>query len=233
MPVVGYLGIGSLEPNAPSMAGLRKGLNEQGFVEAQNVIIETRLAAEGHYDQLLALAFDLVRRPVAVLVATGSAGSAQAAKAATTAIPIVFANGSDPVRVGLVASMNRPAATLPHIDFVPGRAQRLAGAGGGKDEKFEGAGGDAVLLSQRGQEGTGKTGKAMPSRSRRLAWHEGPCHTATDRKECSDTVTSDRLWGPPDGDLGREPATGWSLSSRFGCFTDSGAGRRPRRRSSA
>ena len=87
MPVVGYLGIGSLEPNAPSMAGLRKGLNEQGFVEAPNVIIETRLAAEGHYDQLLALAFDLVRRPVAVLVATGSAGSAQAAKAATTGHP--------------------------------------------------------------------------------------------------------------------------------------------------
>ena len=119
MPVVGYLGIGSLEPNAPSMAGLRKGLNEQGFVEAQNVIIETRLAAEGHYDQLLALAFDLVRRPVAVLVATGSAGSAQAAKAATTAIPIVFANGSDPVRVGLVASMNRPAGNATSYRLRP------------------------------------------------------------------------------------------------------------------
>ena len=119
MPVVGYLGIGSLEPNAPSMAGLRKGLNEQGFVEAQNVIIETRLAAEGHYDQLLALAFDLVGRPVAVLVATGSAGSAQAAKAATTAIPIVFANGSDPVRVGLVASMNRPGGNATSYRLRP------------------------------------------------------------------------------------------------------------------
>jgi putative ABC transport system substrate-binding protein len=117
MPVVGYLTIGSPESNAPALAGLRKGLGEQGFVEGRNVIIETRFAAEPHHDRLLALASDLVGRRVTVLVATGSARSAQAAKAASTTIPIVFANGSDPVRVGLVASMNQPGGNATGVSF--------------------------------------------------------------------------------------------------------------------
>src|SRR5262249_56209145 len=101
MPVIGLLNIGSLESNAASMASLRKGLNEQGFVEGQNVIIESRFASDGQFDRLQALASDLVRRPVTVLIATGSARSAQAAKAATATLPIVFANGSYPVKLWL------------------------------------------------------------------------------------------------------------------------------------
>jgi putative ABC transport system substrate-binding protein len=117
MPVIGFLSIGSLESNAASMAGFRRGLNEQGFVEGRNVMIETRFAADARYERLLALASDLVRRPVAVLIATGSASSARAAKAATTTIPIVFANGSDPVSIGLVASMNRPGGNATGVSY--------------------------------------------------------------------------------------------------------------------
>src|SRR5438445_7067203 len=117
MPVVGFLSIGSLDSNAASMAGLRKGLEEQGFIDGRNVMIETRFSADGRYEHMLTLASDLVRHPVAVLIATGSAGSARAGKAATTTIPIVSANGSDPVSVGLVASMNRPGGNATGVSF--------------------------------------------------------------------------------------------------------------------
>jgi putative ABC transport system substrate-binding protein len=118
LPVIGVVGIaGSPASNATLMAGFRNGLSEQGFVEGQNVVIEARYAPTGQYDGLLALASDLVRLPVTVLVATGSAGVARAAKAATTTIPIVFANGGDPVKLGLVASMNRPAGNATGVSY--------------------------------------------------------------------------------------------------------------------
>ena len=113
-PTIGILGIGSAEY---WLGAFRKGLNEQGFSEGRNVAIEIRMSAEAHHDRLRNLASDLVRHPVAVLIAAGSAGVAQAAKAATTTIPIVFANGSDPVRVGLVTSMNRPGGNATGISF--------------------------------------------------------------------------------------------------------------------
>ena len=117
MPVVGVLGIGPLGSDATSMMGLRKGLNEQGFVEGRNVTIETRSTPAADHDHLVALASDLVRYPAAVLIATGSAGVAKAAKTATASIPILFANGSDPVKVGLVASMNRPGGNATGVSF--------------------------------------------------------------------------------------------------------------------
>jgi putative ABC transport system substrate-binding protein len=117
VPLVGYLGIGSLESNAPMLTGFRKGLGEVGFSEGRNLSIETRFASEPRGDRLLGLASDLVSRPVTVLVATGSARTAEAAKAATTTISIVFANGSDPVAVGLVASMNRPGGNATGVTF--------------------------------------------------------------------------------------------------------------------
>jgi putative ABC transport system substrate-binding protein len=114
MPVVGVLGIFSLDANTTQMIGLRRGLGESGFVEGRNLNIETR---SGSYDRLPSLAADLVSYPVSALVATGSARVAQVAKAATTSVPIVFANGSDPVKVGLVASMNRPGGNATGVSF--------------------------------------------------------------------------------------------------------------------
>jgi putative ABC transport system substrate-binding protein len=116
MPVIGFLTIGSPVTNASTLTIFRDGLREQGFVEGR-VLIESRYAPTGNYDGLLALATELVRLPVAVLFATGSAGVARAAKAATATIPIVFANGGDPVKVGLVASLNRPGGNATGVTF--------------------------------------------------------------------------------------------------------------------
>src|SRR6516165_9110162 len=117
MPVVGYLNIGSTTMGDARMVSFQEGLREQGFVEGRNAVIESRYASTGDYEGLLALANDLVRLPVTVLFTTGSAGVARAARAATATIPIVFANGSDPVKVGLVASLNRPGGNVTGVSF--------------------------------------------------------------------------------------------------------------------
>jgi putative tryptophan/tyrosine transport system substrate-binding protein len=108
-PVVGYLEPGL--PEAHRLAAFRKGLSETGYVEGQNVAIEYRWG-QNEYDRLPELAADLVRRRV-VIATPGSTQGPLAAKAATTAIPIVFSSGVDPVKVGLVASLNRPGGKLP------------------------------------------------------------------------------------------------------------------------
>ena len=114
MPVVGVLYSGSPEMFETLISAFRRGLNEVGYVEGRNVALELRLA-EGRYDRLPALAADLVRRQVAVIFTSGGQNSAFAAKANTATIPIVFTTGGDPVRSGLIASLNRPGGNVTGV----------------------------------------------------------------------------------------------------------------------
>jgi len=116
MPVVGFLSIAAPLPFAHLVTGFRRGLQEGGFVEGSTVAIEYRWA-EGQYDRLPALAADLVRRKVAVIVTSGGDNPALAVKAATASIPIVFNVGDDPVKVGLVASLARPGGNATGVNI--------------------------------------------------------------------------------------------------------------------
>jgi putative ABC transport system substrate-binding protein len=114
LPVIGYLSSGTAAGFAPLLAAFRDGLNQTGYVEGRNVTIEFRWS-EGQDQRLPAFVADLIRRPAAMIVATGGSAPAVAAKAATTTIPIVFTGGQDPVKLGLVQSLNRPGGNATGV----------------------------------------------------------------------------------------------------------------------
>jgi putative ABC transport system substrate-binding protein len=127
-PLIGLLSADTAESYTDRLTAIRRGLKEVGYIEGQNVVIEYRWA-EGHYDRIPGLVADLLRDPVAVIAADGTT-AARTAQAATKSVPIVFLGGDDPIRAGLVSSLNRPAAnvtgvTLSNVTLGPKRLELL------------------------------------------------------------------------------------------------------------
>ena len=127
LPVIGFLSSQSPDTYALFVAGFRQGLKESGLEEGRNVAIEYRWA-RSHFDQLPALAAELVRLRVDVIAATGGLASALAAKSATTSIPIVFGSGTDPVQAGIVSSLNQPGGNVTGVSWfsIEATAKRLS-----------------------------------------------------------------------------------------------------------
>jgi len=148
IPVVGYLSVGAPESNAYLVAAFRKGLSDAGYVEGKNLAIEYRWGHNDHA-RLAEMAADLVSRRVGAIAAVAGTPAALAAKTATTTIPIVFTTGSDPVQVGLVASLNRPGGNVTGIAAMQVEAQekRL----GLVHELLPSARGVAVLVNPKNQ----------------------------------------------------------------------------------
>jgi putative ABC transport system substrate-binding protein len=190
MPLIGFFHPASPDAVAHRVRAFRRGLKDTGYVEGENVAIEYRWA-EGQYDRLQALAADLVRRQVAVIVAAG--GSGFAARAATTTIPIVFVSGEDPVGLGLVASLARPGGNLTGINFLAGelQAKRLELL----RELVPGVVRVAVLVNPTNPANAEGTVRDVEAAARALGLHPGPQRQHQRRDRCGLRNTRTRAAG--------------------------------------
>jgi putative ABC transport system substrate-binding protein len=190
MPVIGYLGIESAHLSADRLSAFRQGLTEAGYIEGKNVTIEYRWA-EGQNDRLPALAADLVRRQVAMIVTIGSTPAALAAKAATTTIPIVFQVGSDPVEVGLVTSLARPGGNVTgvtnlNVELGPKRLELL-------HELVPMATAVGLLVNPTSPHLTESSTKDLQAAARRLGLQLHVLHASTERDFDTVFATLDQL----------------------------------------
>jgi hypothetical protein len=171
MPVIGVLSGRSLDDSKEFVAAFGQGLNEAGLFEHRNIAIEYRWA-ENHVDRLPALAAELVQRQVAVILAVGGVPPTQAAKAATSTIPIVFIIGGDPVKLGLVARLNRGGAMSAHAGGMGARS--IGGAFGSR--AFGGSMGRAFAFHGGGQFHRGRFHRGFRS----FAFYGGPVYAYSD-----------------------------------------------------
>jgi putative ABC transport system substrate-binding protein len=215
MPVVALVSSRSREASARNAAAFRKGLNEAGYVEDQNVMVEYHWL-EGQYDRLPSLMTDLVRRRVAVIATTAVPG-AQAAKAATATIPIVFVVPEDPVKLGLVASLARPGGNATGINFFASEvmAKRL----GLLHDLVPKAVRIAVLVNPANAAGTEATLRDIPEAARALGLQIQILNASTSREIEAAFATlvrdrADALFVAPDGLFGSRGVQLATLAAR-------------------
>jgi putative tryptophan/tyrosine transport system substrate-binding protein len=201
MPVIAFVNGRTPETSVPNAGAFRKGLNEAGYVEGQNVTVEYHWL-DGQYDRLPSLMADLVRRRVSVIATPGSTPGALAAKATTATIPIVFGIGEDPAKLGLVASLNRPGGNATGINFFVQElvAKRL----GLLHELVPKAVRVAVLVNPANAPTAETTLRAMPEAARALGLQIQVLNASTSREIETAFVTlvrdqADALFVAPDG----------------------------------
>jgi putative ABC transport system substrate-binding protein len=216
MPIVGF--VNGRSPDARRAAAFRKGLNEAGYVDGQDVTVEYHWL-EGQYDRLPSLIADLVRRRVAVIATPGSTPAALAAKAATATIPIVFGVGEDPVRLGLVTSLARPGGNATGFNFFVGEvvAKRL----GLLHELVPKAVRVAVLVNPANVSATEATLRDIPAAARALGLQIQVLNASTSREieTAFATLVRDRaeaLFVAPDGFFASRRVQFATLATRYG-----------------
>jgi putative ABC transport system substrate-binding protein len=201
MPVVGFVSGQSPEDSAPLGAAFRKALNETGYVEGQNVMVEYRWL-DGQYDRLSALMADLVRGRVAVIATPGFTAGALAAKAATTMIPIVFGVAEDPVKLGLVTSLSRPGGNATGINLLS--AEVVAKRLGLLHDLVPKAARIAVMVNPANSSTAEATLRDVPEAARALGLEIQVLHASTSRDIDAAFATlvrerADALFVAPDG----------------------------------
>jgi putative ABC transport system substrate-binding protein len=216
MPIVGF--VNGRSPDARRAAVFRKGLNETGHVEGQNVRVEYHWL-EGKYDRLPSLMTDLVRRRVDVIATPGATPAALAAKATTTTIPIVFAVSDDPVKLGLVASLPRPGGNATGINFFA--AEVVAKRLGLLHELVPKAVRVAVLVNPANATTAETTLREIPDAARALGLQIQVLNASTSREiEAAFAILvrdrADALFVAPDGFFGSRSVQFATLANRYG-----------------